>query len=57
MPKVSDREFQILDFWGRFKFGSTWDKLTRRQKCLFVDDFFFLQYKKQADERRRLVHD
>ena len=49
MPQVSREEFKLLDQWGRKTHGDEqWDKLTKRQKCLFVTDFFYLHYKKQC---------
>lgn len=50
MPRLAKKEFELLDRWGRERHGAEWDKLTDRQKSLFHNDFFYLNWKK------RLVH-
>lgn len=50
MPKLSKKEMELLEQWGRGTFGVEWDKLTERQKSLFSTDFFYLHWKK------KLVH-
>lgn len=48
MPKLSKKEMELLEQWGRGTFGVEWDKLTERQKSLFSTDFFYLHWKKKV---------
>lgn len=48
IPQISKEEFEILDHWGRKRFGELWDRLNKRQKTLLVDDFFYKQYRKRG---------